>query len=113
MSTLMKGEKPLKMFEILPEGIEQLTKSKKSGMSIVKPNDKLVVEFDYGEGILYEIINDMINPLLRQHRLVVLGIARQDCDARAEGRESARDLESESRAAARDDGGLALQAARG
>lgn len=63
MSPLRKDEKLLKMFEILPEGVEQLIKSKKSGLFIVKSGDKLVVELDDGEGILYEIINDLVNSL--------------------------------------------------
>ena len=29
----------------------------------VKSGDKLIVEFDDGDGILYEIIEDLINPL--------------------------------------------------
>ena len=30
---------------------------------VVKSGDKLIVEFDDGDGILYEIIEDLINPL--------------------------------------------------
>ena len=63
MSQLRKEDKLLKMFEILPEGIEQLTKIKKSRLSVVIPGDKLIVELDNGEGILYEIIDDLVNPL--------------------------------------------------
>jgi DNA-binding PadR family transcriptional regulator len=63
MSTLRKEEKLLKMYEILSEGVEQLTEFKKIGVSIVKSGDKLVVELDNGEGILYEIIDDLVNPL--------------------------------------------------
>jgi len=63
MAPLRKEEKLLKMFEIMPEGVEQLSKSKKSGFSFVKSGDKLVVELEDGNGILYEIINDLVNPL--------------------------------------------------
>jgi len=63
MAPLRKEEKLLKMYEILPEGVEQLSKSKKSGLSFVKSGDKLVVELEDGEGILYEIIDDLVNPL--------------------------------------------------
>ena len=63
MSPLRKEEKLLKMYEILSEGIEQLTEFKKSGVFVVKSGDKLVVELDDGEGILYEIIDDLVNPL--------------------------------------------------
>ncbi len=63
MSQLRKEEKLLKMFEILPEGVEQITKLKKKDMFVVKSGDKLVVELDDGDGILYEIIDDLINPL--------------------------------------------------
>jgi len=63
MSQLRKDEKLLKMYEILPDGIEQLSKSKKAGTSFVKSGDKLVVELEGGEGILYEIIDDLVNPL--------------------------------------------------
>jgi DNA-binding PadR family transcriptional regulator len=63
MSQLRKEDKLLKMFEILPEGIEQLTKIKKSRLSVVIPGDKLIVELDNGEGVLYEIIDDLVNPL--------------------------------------------------
>ncbi|KAG2474245.1 MAG: hypothetical protein NPMRTH4_560003 [Nitrosopumilales archaeon] len=63
MSQLRKEDKLLKMFEILPEGIDQLTKIKKSRLSVVIPGDKLIVELDNGEGVLYEIIDDLVNPL--------------------------------------------------
>jgi len=63
MSPLRKEEKLLKLYEILPEGIEQLSKSKKGGIYVVKSGDKLVVELEDGEGILYEIIDDLVNPL--------------------------------------------------
>ncbi|MCH7968070.1 MAG: hypothetical protein IH841_02290 [Thaumarchaeota archaeon] len=63
MSQLRKEEKLLKMFEILPEGVEQITKLKKKDMFVVKSGDKLVVELDDGDGILYEIIDDLVNPL--------------------------------------------------
>ena len=33
-----------------------------SSISIVKSGDKLVVELDDGDGILYEITEDLINP---------------------------------------------------
>ncbi|MCH8996605.1 MAG: hypothetical protein IH915_06060, partial [Thaumarchaeota archaeon] len=63
MSQLRKDEKLLKMYEMLPDGIEQLSKSKKGGITFVKSGDKLVVELEGGEGILYEIIDDLVNPL--------------------------------------------------
>ncbi len=63
MAPLRKEEKLLKMYEILSEGVEHLSKSKKSGLSFVKSGDKLVVELEDGEGILYEIIDDLVNPL--------------------------------------------------
>jgi len=34
-----------------------------SSISIVKSGDKLIVELDDGDGILYEITDDLINPL--------------------------------------------------
>ena len=34
-----------------------------SSISIVKSGDKLVVQLDDGDGILYEIIEDLVNPL--------------------------------------------------
>tara|TARA_B100001079_G_scaffold37405_1_gene28711 strand:- start:357 stop:614 length:258 start_codon:yes stop_codon:yes gene_type:complete len=33
-----------------------------SSISIVKSGDKLIVELDDGDGILYEITDDLINP---------------------------------------------------
>ena len=63
MSSLRKEQKLLKMFEILPDGVEELTKFKKSGMFVAKSGDKLIVELENGEGILYEIIDDLVNPL--------------------------------------------------
>ena len=33
-----------------------------SSISVVKSGDKLVVELDDGDGILYEITDDLINP---------------------------------------------------
>jgi len=63
MSPLRKEGRLLKMYEILPQGLEQLKKYKKSGSHIVKSGDKLIVELEGGEGILYEIIDDLVNPL--------------------------------------------------
>ena len=63
MSSLRKEKKLLKMFEILPEGIEQLKTAGKYNLLNAKPGDKLVVELENGEGILYEIIDDLVNPL--------------------------------------------------
>ncbi len=51
------------MFEILPEGIEQLKTAGKYNLLNAKLGDKLVVELENGEGILYEIIDDLVNPL--------------------------------------------------
>ena len=34
-----------------------------SSISVVKSGDKLVVQLDDGDGILYEIIEDLVNPL--------------------------------------------------
>ena len=34
-----------------------------SSISIVKSGDKLIVELDDGDGILYEITEDLVNPL--------------------------------------------------
>ena len=34
-----------------------------SSISVVKSGDKLVVQFSDGDGILYEIIEDLVNPL--------------------------------------------------
>ena len=36
---------------------------KVSSISVVKSGDKLIVQLDEGDGILYEIINDLVNPL--------------------------------------------------
>ena len=63
MTPLRKDKKLLKMFEILPEGIEQLKTAGKYNLLIAKLGDKLVVELENGEGILYEIIDDLVNPL--------------------------------------------------
>jgi hypothetical protein len=63
MSSLRKEKKLLKMFEILPEGVEQLKTAGKFNLLIAKLGDKLVVELENGEGILYEIIDDLVNPL--------------------------------------------------
>jgi len=63
MTPLRKDKKLLKMFEILPEGVEQLKTAGKYNLLNAKLGDKLVVELENGEGILYEIIDDLINPL--------------------------------------------------
>lgn len=63
MSPLREGEKFLKMYEILPKGVKQLTKPKKADVSVVKQGDKLILELEDGEGILYEIVDDLVNPL--------------------------------------------------
>ncbi len=63
MTPLRKDKKLLKMFEILPEGIEQLKIAGKYNLLNAKLGDKLVVELENGEGILYEIIDDLVNPL--------------------------------------------------
>ena len=63
MTPLRKDKKLLKMFEILPEGIEQLKTAGKYNLLNAKLGDKLVVELENGEGILYEIIDDLVNPL--------------------------------------------------
>jgi len=63
MSSLRKEKRLLKMFEILPEGAEQLKTAGKYNLLIAKLGDKLVVELENGEGILYEIIDDLVNPL--------------------------------------------------
>ena len=34
-----------------------------SSISVVKSGDKLIIQFDDGDGILYEITEDLINPL--------------------------------------------------
>jgi len=63
ISPLRKEGRLLKMFEILPEGVDEISQSKKNDVFVVKSGNKLIVEFDNGEGILYEIIDDLINPL--------------------------------------------------
>lgn len=63
MSPLRKDKKLLKMFEILPEGMQQLKTSKKHSLLTAKLGDKLVVELENGEGVLYEVIDDLVNPL--------------------------------------------------
>jgi len=63
MSQLRKDKKLLKMFEILPEGVGRLKTAGKYNLLIAKLGDKLVVELENGEGILYEIIDDLVNPL--------------------------------------------------
>ena len=34
-----------------------------SSISVVKSGDKLIIQFDDGDGILYEITEDLVNPL--------------------------------------------------
>jgi len=63
MTPLRKDTKLLKMFEILPKGVEQLKTAGRYNLLTVKPGDKLVIELENGEGILYEIIDDLVNPL--------------------------------------------------
>ena len=63
MSSLRKEKKLLKMYEVLPEGVERLKTAGKFNLLIAKLGDKLVVELENGEGILYEIIDDLVNPL--------------------------------------------------
>ena len=63
MTPLRKDTKLLKMFEILPEGVGQLKTTGRFNMLTTKPGDKLVIELENGEGILYEIIDDLVNPL--------------------------------------------------
>ncbi len=63
MTPLRKDTKLLKMFEILPEGVGQLKATGRFNMLTTKPGDKLVIELENGEGILYEIIDDLVNPL--------------------------------------------------
>ncbi len=63
MTPLRKDKKLLKMFEILPEGVEQLKTAGRYNLLTTKLGDKLVVELENGEGILYEIIDDLVNPL--------------------------------------------------
>ncbi len=63
LTPLRKDTKLLKMFEILPEGVGQLKTAGRYNLLTTKPGDKLVVELENGEGILYEIIDDLVNPL--------------------------------------------------
>ncbi len=63
MTPLRKDTKLLKMFEILPEGVGQLKTTGRYNLLTTKPGDKLVIELENGEGILYEIIDDLVNPL--------------------------------------------------
>jgi len=63
MTPLRKDTKLLKMFEILPEGVEHVKTTGRYNMLTTKPGDKLVIELENGEGILYEIIDDLVNPL--------------------------------------------------
>ena len=63
MSDLRKGTKLIKMYDILPEGVEQLRDASPSRLLIAKSGDKFVVELDNGEGVLYEVIDDLVNPL--------------------------------------------------
>jgi len=63
MSPFRKDTKLLKMFEILPEGVEQLKTAGKNNLLISKSGDKLIVELENGDGILYEIVDDLVNPL--------------------------------------------------
>ena len=34
-----------------------------SSISVVKSGDKLIIQFDDGDGILYELTEDLVNPL--------------------------------------------------
>ena len=63
MTPLRKDTKLLKMFEILPEGVGQLKTTGRYNLLTTKPGDKLVIELENGEGILYEIIDDLVSPL--------------------------------------------------
>jgi len=63
MTPLRKDTKLLKMFEILPEGVGQLKTAGRHNLLTIKLGDKLVIELENGEGILYEIIDDLVNPL--------------------------------------------------
>ena len=63
MTPLRKDQKLLKMFEILPKEVEQLKTAGRYNLLTIKLGDKLVVELENGEGILYEIIDDLVNPL--------------------------------------------------
>ena len=40
-----------------------MTDMRKIKAIVVESGDKLIVKFDDGDGILYEIIEDLINPL--------------------------------------------------
>ena len=63
MTPLRKDTKLLKMYEILPEGVGHVKTTGRFNMLTTKPGDKLVIELENGEGILYEIIDDLVNPL--------------------------------------------------
>jgi len=63
MTQLRKDSKLFKMFEILPEGVGQLKTAGRYNLLTTKLGDKLVIELENGEGILYEIIDDLVNPL--------------------------------------------------
>ena len=63
MSDLRKETKLLKLYDILPEGVEQLRNARPSRLLIAKSGDKFIVELDNGEGVLYEVIDDLVNPL--------------------------------------------------
>jgi len=63
MTPLRKDTKLLKIFEILPEGVGQLKTAGRHNLLTIKLGDKLVIELENGEGILYEIIDDLVNPL--------------------------------------------------
>jgi len=63
MTPLRKDTKLLKMFEILPEGVGHVKTTSRYNLLTTKPGDKLVIELENGEGILYEIIDDLVNPL--------------------------------------------------
>ena len=43
--------------------LDTVDNEKISSISVVKSGDKLVVQLDDGDGILYEIIEDLVNPL--------------------------------------------------
>jgi len=55
MSDLRKETKLLK--------VEQLRDARPSRLLIAKSGDKFIVELDNGEGVLYEVIDDLVNPL--------------------------------------------------
>jgi len=63
MTPLRKDTKLLKIFEILPEGVGQLKTTGRYNLLTIKLGEKLVIELENGEGILYEIIDDLVNPL--------------------------------------------------